>query len=581
MERRINTMKKILAGFLTLMMTMSLLSGCGSAPADATQEDTTTQETTQEAGATEETADDGKLQIVTTIFPAYDWVKTILGENAANVDLTMLLDNGVDLHSYQPTADDIVKISNCDMFVYVGGESDAWVEEVLGEAKNADMQVINLLEVLGDKVKEEEIVEGMEHEHEHEGEEAHEEEHAHEGEEAHEEEHAHEGEEAHEHEHAQEAEKQQEHSHDHDEEITEDDIKPREVSEFAGEWQSLYPVLMTGALDEYVEFQAEKKEISVEESREEIEMKWNCGVKTIKIEDNSITLFFDDGSQKSGTYEYAGFATKTNEEGKISSIRHEFLKKDGDGPKYVMLNDHGHEPVDHVEHFHIYFGDNNFDELVTTKSNPFFVDAKLDAKGCLENVMGHEKGHDHNHEHEHEHEMDEHVWLSLKNAMVLCDALTEAVKTIDADNAQTYQENADAYKAELTALDEAYAKAVEGAKKKTVLFGDRFPFRYLTDDYGLTYFAAFSGCSAETEASYETVVFLADKTDEEGLSAILTIEGENHKIAETIRENTKTKEQEILTMNSMQTTTSADVEAGASYLTIMTDNLEVLQTALQ
>ena len=96
------------------------------------------------------------LKVVTTIFPEYDWVKEILGDKAESTDLTMLLSNGVDLHSYQPTADDIVKISDCDLFVYVGGESDGWVESVLKNAANKNMKVINLLEVLGDSVKTEE-----------------------------------------------------------------------------------------------------------------------------------------------------------------------------------------------------------------------------------------------------------------------------------------------------------------------------------------------------------------------------------------------------------------------------------------
>ena len=107
-----------------------------------------------------------KISVVTTIFPEYDWVKEIVGDNE-NVDLTMLLANGVDLHSFQPTTEDISKISTCDVFIYVGGESDGWVEDALSEAVNKDMKVINLLDVLGESVKEEEIVEGMQEEHEH------------------------------------------------------------------------------------------------------------------------------------------------------------------------------------------------------------------------------------------------------------------------------------------------------------------------------------------------------------------------------------------------------------------------------
>ena len=157
-------MKKITALLLALFMLVGALAGCGK------QNDTNQTD---------------KLSIVTTIFPEYDWVREILGDKADNAEITMLLDNGVDLHSYQPTADDIVKISDCDLFIYVGGESDEWVEDALRNAANRNMKVINLLEVLGDSVKTEEIVEGMqEEEHEHEDVEEHEhedaEEHEHE-----------------------------------------------------------------------------------------------------------------------------------------------------------------------------------------------------------------------------------------------------------------------------------------------------------------------------------------------------------------------------------------------------------------
>ena len=142
-------MKKLISFLLTLVLAFSLLTGCGTTAA------------TPQAPA-QEPADASKLQIVTTIFPIYDWVMNILGDQAANADVTMLLDNGVDLHSFQPTADDIVRIADCDLFIYVGGESDEWVEDALQEATNKDMVVIDLMEVLGDAVKEEEVVEGME-----------------------------------------------------------------------------------------------------------------------------------------------------------------------------------------------------------------------------------------------------------------------------------------------------------------------------------------------------------------------------------------------------------------------------------
>lgn len=296
--------------------------------------------------------DNTKLSIVTTIFPEYDWVRQILGENQANVDLTMLLDKGVDLHSYQPSADDMVKVSKCDLFIYVGGESDTWVDDALKSAQNKNMKVINLLDVLGNSVKEEEQVEGM---------------------------------------------------------------------------------------------QVEEEE---EEGEEE-------------------------------------------------------------GPEY-----------------------------------------------------------------------DEHVWLSLKNAKTLCSSIADALCEIDSKNADVYKKNLNEYTKNLDALDKEYQQVVNGAKYDTLAFGDRFPFRYMVDDYSLKYYAAFVGCSAETEASFETIKFLANKVDELGVTTVLTIEDPKHKIAQTVVENTKEKNQKILALNSMQSVTSDDVKNGETYLNVMQSNLDVLKQAL-
>ena len=334
-------MKKITALLLALFMLVGALAGCGK------QNDTNQTD---------------KLSIVTTIFPEYDWVREILGEKADNAEITMLLDNGVDLHSYQPTADDIVKISDCDLFIYVGGESDGWVEDALRYAANGNMKVINLLEVLGDSVKTEEIVEGM-----------------------------------------------QEAEHEHE-------------------------------------------------------------------------------------------------------------------------DAHAHEDAE---------------------------------------------------EHEHEEEADEHVWLSLKNAKMLVRVISKALQELDPDNKDIYAANADAYVKKLSALDAEYQAAVDAASNKTILFGDRFPFRYLVDDYGLRYYAAFVGCSAETEAGFETISFLAKRVDELKLPCVLTIEGAQHKIAETIVRNTTAKNQRVLTMDSMQSTTSKDAKNGTTYLSVMEKNLSVLKEALR
>ena len=342
-------MKKITALLLALFMLVAALAGCGK------QNDTNQTD---------------KLSIVTTIFPEYDWVREILGDKADNAEITMLLDNGVDLHSYQPTADDIVKISDCDLFIYVGGESDEWVEDALRNAANGNMKVINLLEVLGDSVKTEEIVEGM-----------------------------------------QEAE---------------------------------------------------------------------------------------------------------------------------------------HEYEDAEEHEH-------------------------------EDAHAHEDAE----EHEHEEEADEHVWLSLKNAKMLVRVISKALQELDPDNKDIYAANADAYVKKQSALDAEYQAAVDAASNKTILFGDRFPFRYLVDDYGLRYYAAFVGCSAETEAGFETISFLAKRVDELKLPCVLTIEGAQHKIAETVVRNTTAKNQRVLTMDSMQSTTSKDVKNGTTYLSVMEKNLSVLKEALR
>ncbi|MCR4610480.1 MAG: metal ABC transporter substrate-binding protein, partial [Lachnospiraceae bacterium] len=155
------------------------------------------------------------------------------------------------------------------------------------------------------------------------------------------------------------------------------------------------------------------------------------------------------------------------------------------------------------------------------------------------------------------------------------------IQKVDSANAEVSKNNTNSYIEKLTALDKEYQTAAQNATIKTVLFGDRFPFRYLTDDYGLDYYAAFVGCSAETEASFETITFLAKKTDELHLPAVMTIEGNNHKIAETIVQNTTTKDQQILTMDSMQSTTSKDVQGGANYLSIMQNNLSVLKNAIK
>ena len=188
----------------------------------------------------------------------------------------------------------------------------------------------------------------------------------------------------------------------------------------------------------------------------------------------------------------------------------------------------------------------------------------------------------HHHDEEEEVENDEHIWLSLKNAEILVKALAESIAKLDTAHATEYHMNAALYIAKISALDAQYRATMENATLKTILFGDRFPFRYLVDDYGIKYYAAFVGCSAESEASFETITFLAGKMDSLALPAIFTIDGSDGKIARAILDaSKKSKNAEVLMLNSMQSVKDEQIKAGADYLSIMRDNLEVLKKAIE
>ena len=509
-------MKKMIPLFLVLTMAVGLLAGCGK------KNDAETGE-----------RDSNKLSVVTTIFPEYDWVKEILGDKADNAEVTMLLSSGVDLHSYQPTADDIVKISDCDLFIYVGGESDKWVDDALKEATNKDMKVIDLLEVLGDSVKTEETVEGMQ---------------------------------------------ETEHAHDHSKEVStfeDHEVQDRSLSDWAGSWQSAYPFALDGTLDDAFAAMAEEGEMTADEYKTYYQKGYKTDITNIGIEGDHIAFTYEDGKKVGSDYKYIGYYIQNWSTGtKAAMYRFEAVDRTSGAPIYIEFNDHMIESAA-PEHFHIRMSNESFDAIVDPeKSWPTFFPADMTGEDLCEHMEGH--GHDH----DHEEEADEHVWLSLKNAKTLVDAISNALQELDPDNKDAYAANAAAYIEKLSALDGAYQSAVDGAARKTVLFGDRFPFRYLVDDYGLSYYAAFAGCSAESEASFETVSFLAKKVDELKLPCVLTIEGKNHKIAETIVENTAEKNQKILTMDSMQSTTSEDVANGATYLSVMEQNLSVLKETL-
>lgn len=329
-----------------------------------------------------EKGNSNKISIVCTTFPQYDWVKNILGEEAERFNVTLLLDNGVDMHSYQPAVKDIATAGSSNLFIYVGGESDTWVEDALKEAKNKDLKAINLMETLGNSVKEEEVVEGMQEERESLG-----------------------------------------HSHE--------------------------------------KSSKEKQEQTQKESHE-------------------------------NSQEINGQKEAADEE-----------------PEY-----------------------------------------------------------------------DEHIWLSIRNAEIMVKNIEKAIEQLDSDNAKVYQTNAENYIKKLDTLDKQYANTIQNAKYKAILFGDRFPFRYMVDDYDLKYYAAFAGCSAETMAGFETVTFLAKKADELRLPVILTIENSDGRIAEAVKSNTTKKNQKILAMNSLQSVTKEQIADGITYLQVMQENLSVLSEAL-
>lgn len=319
--------KKITAIFLAAICMITILCSCGA-----------------ENGKTK----DEKINIVCTVFPYYDWVRSIAGESD-NINITLLLDSGTDLHSYQPTAADIITISSADIFIYTGGTSDSWVKDVLKTSKNENTVVLELMANLPEN--------------------------------------------------------------------------------------ELYCVEAIGE------------------------------------------------------------------------------------------DEHHHEDED-----------------------------------------------SHNHTH------DEHIWLSLKNAVKLSEIIKNVLCDLDTENKDAYQNNFVKFRSELEKLDNSYKTTVENSKKDTLIFADRFPFIYLTKDYGLHYYAAFSGCSAESEASFETVTKLAGKIDELGLSHIIITETADGSVATTVKNATKDKNQEILTLNSLQSVTKDKLTL--SYITVMEENLTALKEAL-
>lgn len=223
----------------------------------------------------------------------------------------------------------------------------------------------------------------------------------------------------------------------------------------------------------------------------------------------------------------------------------------------------------------------------------------VSAMGCVENIeeehsegmteKGHSHEHDedceeeHVHEHEHEHsdeedaEYDEHVWTSPVNSIEIVNEITNTLCEIDPENAEYYSANAAEYIAQLTELDGKFRKIIANSERDTLIFGDRFPLLYFVKEYGLNYYAAFPGCASETEPSAATVAFLIDKVEQENISVICYIELSNHKVADAIAECTGIK---AMQFNTCHNIAADDFEAGETYLSLMTANLEVLEEAL-
>lgn len=334
----------LVAGSLILGM---MLTGCGMSG----------QQTEQNGGKEQNKVENKKISVVATIFPQYDFVRQIAGEN---VELKMLLKPGEETHSYEPTPQDIIAIQNSDLFIYVGGENDAWVEDILESMPDNGRKTLKLVDCV-DTV-EEEHVEGM----------------------------------------------KEERGHDHDE---------------------------------------------------------------------------DDAEHE----------------------------------------EHGQEETHSV------------------------------------------------------HEIDEHVWTSPLNAVKIVEQIKEELCEIDSENASDYEENAEAYVAQLKELDQEFQDVVDHSKRKLMVFGDRFPFRYFAEAYGLDYYAAFSGCASDTEPSAATMAFLINKVQDENIKTVLKMELSNENIAKAIAEATNADVKEFYSCHNLTAEQFAD---GETYLSLMEKNVETLREVL-
>ena len=237
-------------------------------------------------------------------------------------------------------------------------------------------------------------------------------------------------------------------------------------------------------------------------------------------------------------------------------------------------DDHDHHHHDHDDHDHHHDHDDHHHDHDHHDHDHHHHDDDHDYDDDHHHNHGH---HHHHHDHDHDHHYDEHVWTCPRNAIATVRALTDVLSELDPANAYFFRENAAAYIAQLEELDSAFIDVVATGVRRTVVFGDRFPFRYLTDTYGLTYFAAFTGCSAETQASPATIAFLIGKVQDENIPVVFYIEFSNRFIANTIAEATGAR---LLEIHSAHNVSHADFTAGITYLDLMWRNVETLREAL-
>lgn len=291
-----------------------------------------------------------------------------------------------------------------------------------------------------------------------------------------------------------------------------------------------------------------------------------------------------------------GDKLKGKDDGKLDIVTtifpsYDFAKEiSGDNANITMLlksgqESHTYEPttqdilsIQNCDLF-IYVGGENdawVDDILESFDEPVTVIKMMDCVQLCEEV--HIEGtDDHDHEHDHDHETDEHVWTSPKNAMAISQEICDTLCEIDEDNKDEYKKNCENYLSELQKLDGEIREVVESAKRDTLVFGDRFPFLYFAQEYGLNYYAAFSGCSTETEPSAKTIAFLIEKIESEDIPAVLYIEFSAQTVADSIAEQTGTKS---LLLHSCHNVTKEEIEDGASYISLMEGNIEVLKEAL-